>query len=68
MNRDLTSRRQFLKVAGTVAGAGVFGSGIAVDSAALAPECTAPVSSQSQATPPDYTLRIIRLRSATTVT
>ena len=58
MSRDLTSRRRFLKVAGTVAGAGVFASGIAVDSAALAPECAAPVSSQSQATPPDYTLRI----------
>ena len=41
------SRSSFLKVAGTVAGASVFGSGIAVDSAALAPECAAPVSSQS---------------------
>jgi FtsP/CotA-like multicopper oxidase with cupredoxin domain len=45
-------------VAGTAAGAAVFGSGIALDSAALAPECAAPVSSQSETTSPNFTLHI----------
>ncbi len=58
MSKDPTSRRQFLQVAGTAAGAAVFGSGIALDSAALVPECAAAVSSQSATSPADYTLRI----------
>ncbi len=36
----------------------MFGSGIALDSAALVPECAARVSSQSATSPADYTLRI----------
>ena len=35
MSGDLTSRRHLLKVAGTAAGAAVFGFGIAVDSASI---------------------------------
>jgi FtsP/CotA-like multicopper oxidase with cupredoxin domain len=58
VSRDRTSRRHFLKVAGTAAGATVFGSGVALDSAALAPELTVGVSCQSETSPPDYTLRI----------
>ena len=58
MSKDPTSRRQFLKVAGTAAGAAVFCSGIGLDSAALAPGCAALVSSQPETSPPDYTLRI----------
>ncbi len=36
----------------------MFGPGIALDSAALVPECAAAVSSQSAISPADYTLRI----------
>ena len=36
----------------------MFGSGIALDSAALVPECAVAVSSQSATSPADYTLRI----------
>jgi len=36
----------------------MFGSGIALDSAAFVPECAARVSSQSATSPADYTLRI----------
>jgi hypothetical protein len=58
MSKDLTSRRHFLSVAGTAAGAAVFGPGIALDSAALVPECAAAIPSQSATSPADYTLRI----------
>jgi hypothetical protein len=38
MSKDVTSRRHFLSVAGIAAGAGLFGSRILLDSAALAPQ------------------------------
>src|SRR5256712_6134818 len=59
MSKDVTSRRHFLKVAGTAAGAGLFGSGLSLDAVAtLAPRAVASISAQSEKNPPDYTLRI----------
>src|SRR6266478_3496606 len=59
MSKDVTSRRHFLKAAGTAAGAGLFGSGLSLDAVAtLAPRAVGSISAQSESTPPDYTLRI----------
>ena len=59
MSKDVTSRRHFLKAAGTAAGAGLFGSGLSLDAVAtLAPRGVGSISTQSETNPPDYTLRI----------
>ena len=59
MSKDVTSRRYFLKMAGTAAGAGLFGSGVSLcEVATLAPQALAPISAQSETGPADYTLRI----------
>jgi FtsP/CotA-like multicopper oxidase with cupredoxin domain len=59
VSKDVTSRRHFLKLAGTAAGAGLFGSRIALDATAtLAPRGVAPIAGQPETGPPDYTLRI----------
>ena len=58
MRKGVTSRRRFLKLAGT-AGAGVFGSGRSVRLAtALAPRSWGPPSMQPETGPSSYTLRI----------
>jgi len=53
VSKEVTSRRHFLKVAGTVTGAGLFGS---KDSLGLATERAA--SGQAEGSAPDYTLHI----------
>ena len=59
MSKDVTSRRHFLKVAGTAAGAGLFGSGLSLNAeATLAPRAVGSISAQSETNRPDYTLRI----------
>jgi len=59
MSKEVTSRRHFLKVAGTAAGAGMFGSRRSLDSVAtLAPRAGGSISAQSETNPLDYTLRI----------
>jgi FtsP/CotA-like multicopper oxidase with cupredoxin domain len=59
MSKDVGSRRYFLKMAGTAAGAGLFGSGVSVGAAArLAPQAVAPSSAQPEKDPADYALRI----------
>jgi FtsP/CotA-like multicopper oxidase with cupredoxin domain len=57
MTKDSTSRRNFLKLAGTAAGAGLFGAPLSV-SAMLADPAPQPASPQSGTGPADYTLRI----------
>jgi FtsP/CotA-like multicopper oxidase with cupredoxin domain len=59
MSKDVTSRRHFLKVAGTAAGAGLFGPGLSLDAVAtLVPRALGSISAQSETNPPDYSLRI----------
>src|SRR5882672_12128904 len=59
VSKDVRSRRHFLKVAVTAAGAGLFGSGLSLNAeATLAPRAVGSISAQSETTPPDYTLRI----------
>jgi FtsP/CotA-like multicopper oxidase with cupredoxin domain len=59
MSKDVTSRRHFLKVAGTAAGAGLFGSELSLEAVAtLAPRAVGSILAQSENNPPDYTLRI----------
>jgi len=59
VSKDITSRRHFLKWAGTAAGAGLFGSRIALDATATpAPRGVAPIAGPPETSPPDYTLRI----------
>jgi FtsP/CotA-like multicopper oxidase with cupredoxin domain len=53
VGKEATSRRHFLKVAGTVAGAGLFGSAGSLGGATARPAFT-----HGEATAPDYTLRI----------
>lgn len=59
MSKDLTSRRQFLKMAGALAGAGLAGSRTSLSAAAaLALPTPGQTSPQTEAGPPDYTLHI----------
>jgi FtsP/CotA-like multicopper oxidase with cupredoxin domain len=63
VNKDRTSRRNFLKVAGAAAAAGLsdfgtpFGTSLGL-AATLAPRDLGPASAQSGTSPADYTLRI----------
>jgi FtsP/CotA-like multicopper oxidase with cupredoxin domain len=59
MSKDVTSRRHFLKAAGTATGAGLVGSGLSLDAVAtFALRGVGSIAPQSDTTPPDYILRI----------
>jgi FtsP/CotA-like multicopper oxidase with cupredoxin domain len=58
VNNNVTSRRHFLSLAGGATAVGLFSSANPLGLAALAPGGTALPSSQFEATPPDYALRI----------
>ena len=58
MSKGVTSRRNFLKLAGAATGAGLFSSGTSLSQAALAPPFPGPASAESETGPADYTLRI----------
>jgi FtsP/CotA-like multicopper oxidase with cupredoxin domain len=58
VSKGVTSRRNFLKLAGAATGAGLFSSGTSLSQAALAPPFPGPASAESETGPADYTLRI----------
>ena len=58
MSKDVTSRRNFLKLAGAATGAGLFGAGTSLSLAAVAPRFRGQTSPPLEAGPADYTLRI----------
>ena len=58
MSKDVTSRRNFLKLAGAATGTGLFGAGTSLSLAAVAPRFRGQTSPPLETGPADYILHI----------